>query len=564
MNNINNLSKPYCFNKQEQLFPHCKSNLTTHTVEEKFKELGKLNECTPILSTISPFNDNQDVEALHLKVIAQLGAEHLSIKREFSGSNYQEVISALLMVLDGNDRLARLLKEGDKFGCQLQTHANDSELLKQSQMAGNKFIAKIKDMTSHKEFLFPVNLKCEGTNEVHALLLHVIKQPNNKFTLKIFNTGHGLSNYHSVRIFNGRQYIQSYLEVSDIIAENLTKFYARIHLLASGYKKPNMPGIETLYTVLLPLTQGRLNSDQTPHMKDSGVTRGQRGNSCSASSIRAFFRYALPKNDYQNFKVNLRLNFLLGLYHLIRHGDQAWETCLAAKEIGEKIKKHYLKQRAVIPMELVQCLHELDQLHDTSFRNINSEEQMAEWQEINDSFILKFNPVEELFRHQNAIISKDKTALCNLYAQLCDVEIDLNDMDKIIAISVYLIRLIDLHFSTNPDIALAAGLCTLIYKNLNGTEGHEHRYLPWIKEYCLRIISCYANQKEEKDLPWSEDADEIFHQVFFPRGLSQPDNDQQIDYFDSSLVSKKQKLARIKKLEAKFTKRLSAAMNIRT
>lgn len=492
-------------------------------IEQRFEMLGKLNARTQpgtLKKFFFSFIYEDELRDFHrdLRVTAQLGAEHLAYTEDFSGSLYKEAVKPIIKSLDPTSIARTLLQKGERWQCEWYKPIlfKENKILNLAKKETVAFINEIDKGKAGEEWVIPCALRCEETSDApggHAIVLHVKKEEGNRYTLHVFNEGYGLV-YHS-RLKKKNKY-QSFIEVKNIERDNLALFYACTKVLAAGKWHQNMPGIETFYKLLLPLTLGIIsNGLEDDFQRKRCFTTGQNGGSCSASSLLSFLRYTLQSdpNDTQNyaykeFKTNMRFNLLLKTFRMIRWGADTDHNRLVCREIIDKLKKRYPLDG--IPSQIVKCEKELDKLEGKGRLYRLTQKVYAIFEKIRAWFKIRrlytLTPhLEQLFTERDKIISKDRNAIEDLYRNLAYMGLEAQDHEKFIAISEHILTLIKENYSVSKrDTDLAAGICALIYRNSLDIPHEGHERLKKIQHDCALQLRLCRNILEGGTGPWKD------------------------------------------------------------
>lgn len=151
-----------------------------------------------------------------------------------------------------SDQFRRLIKSG----CEGAKILNSSKENKLDEY--RKFILKMLADDGPSSFLLE-----GGWTSIpmgHAMYYLVMKQPNGKFTIRIFNTGDGL-NFHPSLSIGGKKKYHPFIEIQDVIKEKLSsedfiQVLVEIKKPIEGYLSPQHKS-EDVYGVILPFLDGK-------------------------------------------------------------------------------------------------------------------------------------------------------------------------------------------------------------------------------------------------------------------------------------------------------------------
>ena len=222
------------------------------------------------------------------------------------------------------------------------------------------------------EYMVIPGLSCS-----HAGLVKIERQPNDLFTVSIFNSGYGLKKYHQPLSSNPAKRATCFPKqdipflgpegkpgVSDLI-HTLTESVCLDRITTQG----NRQSIDQVYKTLLEAPGSRVRTTNKDLFR-----KGQSGGSCSKECIDCFVSYELTNltlkdsqksvgvQVYKDIQLILKISALAALTkeHLAstKGGNQAEENALFLKQYAARVTK-YLQQRQTISSQDAPPDHDL-------------------------------------------------------------------------------------------------------------------------------------------------------------------------------------------------------------
>lgn len=154
--------------------------------------------------------------------------------------------------------------------------------------------------------LLPLGFRGETGQKVsgHATMLYIVREQARTFSLRLYNTGAGLSNHVRRQTPEGHRQAQTRWEVQGVAPAAFASPAGFAHLFALAYR-PSLPLKQNLLAVYEYLEQlGRRPASDAPWNKPQTV-----GN-CTRKSTTSFLKYNLDELSYRTFKTYYRSRIL--------------------------------------------------------------------------------------------------------------------------------------------------------------------------------------------------------------------------------------------------------------
>lgn len=333
------------------------------------KKSSILEKISSIFSSID--TSNEELRHREIKSAVHYGAEHLA-QGDLEGN----------LVLDGlrmaKEALKSLSGENEEI---LATKIEFAYLIQNSLVEAVKggFFSRVLGIANTAEIIKETVKKLEVGDctiipsgvKGHGMMM-VIKRVENKNGEKQFeviqhNEGEGLSSFHYCQTIAGKRKYQTALEIGNVKGESLygenSTFFR--DLFTMPYKEgASISLVEELYKTILPQLKGKIKE---PSSDERCWSHTQLGGSCSARSVLSIIRSFLPKEEYIQFKRELKIGLLYKVLNQIKSGwGNPLTNKLVALEMVRKLKHSYEKDSSNHPPPELEKLYKILKDEETS------------------------------------------------------------------------------------------------------------------------------------------------------------------------------------------------------
>lgn len=171
----------------------------------------------------------------------------------------------------------------------------------------------------------------------HAMLMAVARQDDGKLTIRLYNSGAGLSHHASLSM-DGELLYQPFLDIQDVDIERFTAqpflqalfemYFVKYDLLN---KTPTNYSDKELYDLFLCGLDGKV---VTCALKGELFMKPQVSGTCSWSSLTAFLHSNLPQNEYRRLLYDIQLDSLCAAFRSAREEIEKNEESLFLLQQG--------------------------------------------------------------------------------------------------------------------------------------------------------------------------------------------------------------------------------------